>query len=425
MKESNPKDFELEKVIHKRGNEVSIEILQKKSDKSKKIIRKRINYTNISDLNRKSKEYLAMIEFKHDNIAEIDSILLNEQENTLELYLKYYPEGDLQDLIVSRESIGYWTDYEIMKMIKDLIYAYEFLQRNKIAHRDIKPKNILVSNKKTKLKVSDFGVSKRIENFSELEVAGTPFYLSPLLKTAYTKHQSKVIHNPYKSDAYSLGLVILEMMTLGFKNRNLQEVIDQSFDFQSLIENLSQDYPVSSMIVKKMIVNDEDARFDFIALKNYLDIIYQSKFTFVCCGCNKQRLADDYYIFNDEAMCKICVDTLQTYPVVDDNFQIICTRCEEILDPGFECSCGKRCLTCKAFHDYEDSCYETLNSITGSELNISVHCINCNGLAYRFINNWVLCCAGCEANFCIVCFMDCRQKSHYACHFIMRKRNLL
>ena len=124
-------------------------------------------------------------------------------------------------------------------------------------------------------------------------------------------------------------------------------------------------------------------------------------------------------------MCKLCADTLPRYPVeIDsDDFQVICTRCEEILDPGFECSCGKRCMTCKVFHDINDSCYEILNRITESELNVSIKCQNCEGQANIFINSWILYCGGCTATFCIVCLRDCKEKLHNACHFIIR--NLL
>ena len=259
MQEIKIEDYELEKIIYKGGFGTTIELLQKKSNKSQKIVRKIISYSNLSDLNRKSKEYIAMIEFKHVNIAEILSVYINNEKKNLLLYLQYYREGDLSNLIDSRKLIGPWTDYEIMKMIKDLCYAYEYLQRNQIAHRDIKPKNILVYNSGTSFKVSDFGVSKRIENSSELEIAGTPFYLSPILSSAFKNNQQEVKHNPYKSDTYSFGLVILEMITLGYQNINIQNI-----DFQRIIEGLSQVYPASSMILKKILVNDEGERFDFI-----------------------------------------------------------------------------------------------------------------------------------------------------------------
>jgi hypothetical protein len=40
-------------------------------------------------------------------------------------------------------------------------------------------------------------------------------YLSPLISENHMKNDANIIHNPYKSDVYSLGLVLLELFTLG------------------------------------------------------------------------------------------------------------------------------------------------------------------------------------------------------------------
>lgn len=71
-------------------------------------------------------------------------------------------------------------------------------------HRDIKPENILI-NSKGKIKLSDFGISKELEQTKALTntFVGTLSYMSP---ERIQGHQYG-----YPSDIWSLGLVILEL----------------------------------------------------------------------------------------------------------------------------------------------------------------------------------------------------------------------
>ena len=53
------------------------------------------------------------------------------------------------------------------------------LKNNKIIHRDIKPNNILISEKGL-LKIADFGISKQLRsNIKAQSCLGTPYYAAP------------------------------------------------------------------------------------------------------------------------------------------------------------------------------------------------------------------------------------------------------
>lgn len=81
----------------------------------------------------------------------------------------------------------------------------EAAHNNNIIHRDIKPQNIIIS-KEGKVKVTDFGIAKAAtSNTVTSNVMGSVHYTSP--------EQARGGYSDEKSDIYSLGITIFEMLT--------------------------------------------------------------------------------------------------------------------------------------------------------------------------------------------------------------------
>lgn len=86
--------------------------------------------------------------------------------------------------------------------------ALEYVHKQKIVHRDVKPSNILIDNNNQPM-LSDFGVVKLMEE--EVDVAangvgiGTPDYMSP--------EQGTGKEADFRADIYALGVVLFEMIT--------------------------------------------------------------------------------------------------------------------------------------------------------------------------------------------------------------------
>lgn len=99
-----------------------------------------------------------------------------------------------------------------------MLDAFAHLQRVELAHRDVKPSNILIfSLDPLFFKVCDVGAGTAVGVCDMTEnrtVIGTPYYLSPELFLAYRQKQNLTNYKVYKSDCYSLGLVFLEFLTL-------------------------------------------------------------------------------------------------------------------------------------------------------------------------------------------------------------------
>ena len=96
---------------------------------------------------------------------------------------------------------------EIKELLLDLNKGLKEMNDNNIIHRDLKPSNILLSFNKSKInkicfKISDFGLSKLLDENNSLSSNGTPVTMSPEM----LKREINLISS--KSDIWSLGIII-------------------------------------------------------------------------------------------------------------------------------------------------------------------------------------------------------------------------
>lgn len=122
------------------------------------------------------------------------------------LCFEYVAKGSLRDQITDASSGLEWRQrYEIIKGISK---GLNYLHRNRIVHSDLKPANILLDYDMVP-KIADFGLSRCFdENKSQTitaQAAGTLGYMAPELL-----HDRRIT---FKSDIYSLGIIILEILT--------------------------------------------------------------------------------------------------------------------------------------------------------------------------------------------------------------------
>jgi mitogen-activated protein kinase kinase kinase len=111
-------------------------------------------------------------------------------------------------------SYGALREPLIRNFVRQIVTGLSYLHNRDIIHRDIKGANILVDNKGG-IKISDFGISKKIEASNILggaanaknrpSLQGSVFWMAPevVKQTSYTR----------KADIWSLGCLVVEMMT--------------------------------------------------------------------------------------------------------------------------------------------------------------------------------------------------------------------
>lgn len=191
---------------------------------------KKLYVENLNGINEIQQEAYNMTGVSHPNIITmLGSFVSEDLEGRIDsvvLVMEYFALGDLSKETTKRGKINnFWPEDELFRHVVELIGAYQHLESKGFAHRDIKPQNIFLSQDEqgvVKLKVADLGSMYRkneMQTLGNRSIAGTPLYLSPLLRTAYASAlingcSPTVQHDMFKSDVYSLGFTFLQMATL-------------------------------------------------------------------------------------------------------------------------------------------------------------------------------------------------------------------
>src|SRR6266516_3175657 len=154
----------------------------------------------------------------HPNIVQIHDfqIASSEEEGTLAYMVMDYVEGQtLAEYIRRTSSLGNVpSPPEIVQLFTSIGLAVDYAHQQDMIHRDLKPANILLDQQNTTRNpmgepiLTDFGLARLLESPSSTLTAvqlGTPLYIAPEQVTGYAGNE--------RSDIYSLGIILYEMVT--------------------------------------------------------------------------------------------------------------------------------------------------------------------------------------------------------------------
>jgi tetratricopeptide (TPR) repeat protein/predicted Ser/Thr protein kinase len=169
-------------------------------------------------LERFKRETLLSSQITHKNVLRVYD--LGEAAGVKFLTMQYVEGHDLASLLRREGRLALPKAIDIFRqMCQGLAAAHE----QGVIHRDLKPQNVLI-DREGRVAIADFGLAKSFQQVSLTEagkVIGTPHYMSP--------EQVKGVPLDRRSDLYSLGIILYEMLTgtIPFSGSSAYEVMIQ------------------------------------------------------------------------------------------------------------------------------------------------------------------------------------------------------
>jgi len=155
-------------------------------------------------LARFKQESLALAKLSHPYILSIFDI--GEFEGRPYLVMEYIPGGTLKELLKSKPIP--WE--RAVQITISLARALETAHSKGIIHRDVKPANILMANRRDP-KLSDFGIAKLVsDDEATRDLTGTGRGIGTY---KYMAPEQAKGHPDSRSDIYALGIVLYQMLT--------------------------------------------------------------------------------------------------------------------------------------------------------------------------------------------------------------------
>lgn len=149
------------------------------------------------------RESQAAASMSHPNIVNIYDV--GREGNIHYIVMELIEGRTLSDYIKAQGAMSY---PKVIALSKQIAAALSFAHKNHIIHRDVKPHNVMIAPNGT-AKITDFGIAKAVNAATIVDntegIIGSVHYFSP--------EQARGGYVDEKSDIYSLGIVMYEMLT--------------------------------------------------------------------------------------------------------------------------------------------------------------------------------------------------------------------
>jgi eukaryotic-like serine/threonine-protein kinase len=155
-----------------------------------------------SFVERFRREAQSAANLNHPNIVAIYD--WGQERGTYFIVMEYVRGRSLREVV---RALGPFTPRRTAQIGAEIAGALEFAHRNGVVHRDVKPGNVLLTESND-VKVTDFGIARADTGDALTQtgaVMGTAAYFSP--------EQAQGLSVDGRSDVYSLGVVLYEMVT--------------------------------------------------------------------------------------------------------------------------------------------------------------------------------------------------------------------
>lgn len=191
--------FTIRQLLSEKGGMADV-YLATQHGNEREVILKFLRDNDPDYIRRFRKEAISHSRIDHPGVVTIYTV--QECDGRLFIAMEFMQGGDLSEAIKSE-----MAEDRIVATLKSVASALQATHEINIIHRDVKPENILFKSDGT-AKLSDFGIARSVDGESLTQAntcVGTPRYMSP--------EQLKGADIDGRSDLYSLGLVLYEMLT--------------------------------------------------------------------------------------------------------------------------------------------------------------------------------------------------------------------
>lgn len=170
-----------------------------------KVVRPRFAAQADEAIERLAREARTVARLQHPHIVTVHAVK-RLRDGGLALVMQLVPGRTLKQAI---QEDGPFSPERAERVLKDVAEALAFAHAHGVVHRDVKPENVFLDADTDRALLSDFGIAHSAEFDSRLTMTGaaigTPAYMAP--------EQIDGAPANARSDLYSLGLVMWEMLT--------------------------------------------------------------------------------------------------------------------------------------------------------------------------------------------------------------------
>ncbi len=204
--------YKIEKLIGRGGmGEVyRAKDIELGTDVALKVVSKAFSRDNSHALDMLRNEAKKSASLRHKNIVSVLGLKYEESKGAWYVIMEYIDGGSLHSILDRQNPI---SEEQAVVIVQEIANALNVAAELKIAHRDIKPDNIMFTSR-GEVKLADLGIARHYGSYSWNATkslssgfnAGTPEYLAP----------EQLIDSEYydiRSDLYSLGVTFYEMIT--------------------------------------------------------------------------------------------------------------------------------------------------------------------------------------------------------------------
>mmetsp|Transcript_2 Transcript_2/g.3 ORF Transcript_2/g.3 Transcript_2/m.3 type:complete len:638 (-) Transcript_2:1216-3129(-) len=148
------------------------------------------------------REIAILKKLDHPHVVRLQAVF--KSQNNLYIVMEYVTGGELLGKIEKHKRFSETT---AKRYFSHLVLGLEYIHRSEIAHRDLKPQNLLLSSK-DRLMITDFGLSTRYTMSDEPTLktyCGTQAFMAPEI-TGYH------LYHGFQADVWSIGVILYTML---------------------------------------------------------------------------------------------------------------------------------------------------------------------------------------------------------------------